>query len=378
MIWAVAILRLFPHDPELGMPQSTDAYDSWTKPVAWAGEHPARLFNGLAFLDQRLAAARQTNLVVIDAIDRVSFDLSLVVQMGAGLLRVLLELRYAQGLRVKAFFREDVLSRASPSVVDASKLLNNKVVLAWSQTELYSLAFSRIAQDSGLFQTQFKRLTGLTWKRDSAQRYVCHNVNDAKVQTLFWRALVGDYMGNSANKGHSYPYIFNHLSDGLERVAPRTFLQTLKEALVATVARYADTDHVIHHEAIKDGVREASTKRDTELNEDYRWVAPALACLSKAKATVPIDWAALKDIWLSNEAAVLTDIEAMRGTALIPWETSASTHIKIDELRRTLTQIGIIKIKTIKGQDERIEIPDIYRLAHKIGRNGGISTRRRV
>lgn len=126
MIWAVAILRLFPHDPELGMPRPTDAYDSWTKPVAWAGEHPARLFNGLAFLDQRLAAARQTTLVVIDAIDRVPYDLSLADQMGAGLLRVLLELRYAQGLRVKAFFREDVLSRASPSVVDASKLLNQE------------------------------------------------------------------------------------------------------------------------------------------------------------------------------------------------------------------------------------------------------------
>ena len=373
-IWMVAILRLFPPDTELGMPESSDRYDMWSAPVAWAGLNPARLSNGLAFLDQRLTADRQTTLVVIDAIDRASHDLSQVSAMGAGLLRVLLELRFAKGLRIKAFFREDVLSRASPSVVDASKLLNNKVILKWDQNELYSLAFSRIAQYSTNFRERFKNLSGFSWRRDPAQRFVCDKINDVDIQKYLWCALVGNYMGKIATKGHSYPYIFNHLSDGLGRVAPRTFLVALKEALTATLQQYTEkSTHVIHYEAIKDGVREASFNRVEQLREDYVWIDPALRCIRAQKETVPMDWPTLKNIWLTNNAAVLNEIESMRNRALIPWQISSDPTIKIEALRSTLHEIGVIKIR-MKGNEERIEIPDIFRLAYKIGRKGGIAT----
>ena len=376
-IWMVAILRLFPPDTELGMPESTDRYDTWTAPVAWAGLNPARLSNGVAFLDQRLATARQTALVVIDAIDRASHDLSQVSAMGAGLLRVLLELRFAKGLRVKAFFREDVLSRSSPSVVDASKLLNNKVILKWDQNELYSLAFSRIAQQSTYFRERFKNIAGFSWKRDSAQRYVCEKINDIDIQKYLWCALVGNYMGKTATKGHSYPYIFNHLSDGLGRVAPRIFLVALKEALAATVHQYAEkTTHVIHHEAIKDGVRAASDNRVVQLRDEYAWIDPALHCIRAQKETVPMDWSTLKSIWFANNAAVLNEIESMRQRALIPWKINSDPVIQIEILRSTLNEIGVIKVK-IKSNEERIEIPDIFRLAYQIGRKGGIATNKK-
>lgn len=376
-IWMVAILRLFPMDAELGMPTSTDKFNPWTVPVTWAGLHSERLSYGLALLDQQLEQSRQTALVVIDAIDSVSHDLSQVAAMGAGLLRVLLELRFAKGLRIKAFFREDVLSRASPSVVDGSKLLNNKVVLQWNQTELYGLAFYRIAQHATYFREQFKQITGFTWRQDGAQRYVCDRASDANIQKLFWRALVGDYMGKAATKGHSYPYIFNHLSDGLGRVAPRNFLVALREALLVTAGQYAEKLYVIHHEAIKDGVRKASTDRAEELKTEYAWIDPALNCIRTHKETVPIDRATLESIWLANNAAVLREIEGMRSTALIPWRSDADISAKIESLRTTLDQIGVIKSR-MKGDCERIEIPDIYRLAYKIGRKGGISTSKKI
>lgn len=376
-IWMVAILRLFPVDAELGMPVSTDKYDAWTVPVAWAGLNPARVSNGLAFLDQQLAQSRQTALVVIDAIDRASNDLSDVSAMGAGLLRVLLELRFAKGLRIKAFFREDVLSRASPSVVDGSKLLNNKVVLQWNQSELYGLAFYRMAQHSPAFKEQFRQITGYSWKQDRAQRYVCDQARKPEIQKLFWRALVGDYMGKAATKGHSYPYIFNHLSDGLGRVAPRIFLVALREALNSTNSQYAEKPYVIYPEAIKDGVRRASSDRVEELKTEYLWIDPALNCIRAEKETVPIDWAILERIWQANDAAVLGEIEDMRDKALIPWRSDAGNAAKIESLRNTLDQIGVIKSR-MKGDCERIEIPDIYRLAYKIGRKGGISTSKKT
>lgn len=376
-IWRVAILRLFPVDAELGMPVSEDKYDQWTAQVAWAGLNPARLSNGLDFLDQQLVHSRKTALVVIDAIDRASHDLSQVSAMGAGLLRVLLDLRFAKGLRIKAFFREDILSRASSSVVDGSKLLNNKGVLTWDQTELYGLAFHRVAQYAPNFREKFKQITGFPWKKDKAQRYVCDKVNDTKIQKIFWHALVGNYMGQAATQGHSYPYIFNHLSDGLGRVAPRIFLVALREALAVTVRQYAEKPYVIHHEAIKDGVRKASTDRVEELKTEYEWIDPALNSIRIEKETVPIDWATLERIWLANDAAIFDAIEAMRKTALIPWRSDASNAEKIESLRTTLNQIGIIKSR--KSSDgERIEIPDIYRLAYEIGRKGGISTRKKI
>ena len=376
-IWMVAILRLFPMDAALGMPNSTDIYDAWTSPVTWAGLNPARLSKGLALLDQQLTQSNQTVLVVIDAIDRASHDLSQVSAMGAGLLRVLLELRFAKGLRVKAFFREDVLSRASPSVVDGSKLLNNKVVLKWDQAELYGLAFYRIAQHSTTFRTQFKQITNLTWRQDTAQRYVCNEANNSDTQKLFWNALVGDYMGKVPTKGHSYPYIFNHLSDGLGRVAPRIFLVALREALKSTITNHPEKLYVIYPEAIKDGVRTASTARVNELKDEYAWIDPALQCIHTEREAVPIDRTTLENMWLANDAAVLNEIEGMRSTALIPWRKDAGNTAKIESLRTTLNQIGVTKSR-MKGDCERIEIPDIYRLAYKIGRKGGISTNKKI
>lgn len=376
-LWSVAILRLFPPDPLLGMPTSIDVYDPWRTPIEWAGQNPARIANALDFLDQKLASSGQISLVVFDALDRVSHDLTQVSDMTAGLLRVMLNFRFAKGLRLKAFIREDILARAGASVVDGSKLLNNKVALQWTQTDLYGLAFFRIAQHSTSFRAHFDRISRSTWKQ-VAQRFQCDAADEPKTQKQVWHTLVGHYMGRSATKGHSYPYIFSHLSDGLGRVAPRTFLIAMREAIRSASDNYADKPNVIHSEAIKDGVREASIARVTELRDEYQWIDPALRCIKDQQKTVPIDKSDLEKIWLKENASVLNAIEAMRGAALVPWRVGASIAEKIDALRATLEEIGIIKSKKTKDGSDRIEFPDIYRLAYKIGRRGGISTQKKT
>jgi hypothetical protein len=288
----------------------------------------------------------------------------------------MLNLRFAKGLRLKAFIREDILVQAGASVVDGSKLLNNKVTLQWTQADLYGLAFYRIAQHSSTFRSQFERIAKVTWK-SSGGRYQCDAADEPATQKQLWRALVGDYMGNAATKGHSYPYIYNHLSDGLGRVAPRTFLTALHAAIASASKQYPEKLHVIHHEAIRDGVREASTTRVRELHEEYQWIDPSLRCIKDQQKTVPIDKGDLRKIWLKSDAAVLQAIEDMRAKALIPWHIGASNVEKIENLLTTLAQIGIIKSRQKDGSD-RIELPDIYRLAYKIGRHGGISTHKKT
>lgn len=374
-IWSIAILRLFPVDPLLEMPTSTDTYDLWQRPIAWAGQNPGRIARALDVLDQRLVSDNEIALVVFDALDRVSHDLADVSSITAGLLRVMLNLRFAKGLRLKAFIREDVLARAGTSVVDGSKLLNNKVRLQWTQADLYGLAFYRIAQHSSTFRNQFERIAKSGWKLN-AGRFQCDAADEPTTQKLLWRALVGNYMGKAATKGHSYPYIYNHLSDGLGRVAPRIFLTALEAAIRSASQQYPEKPFVIHHEAIKDGVREASMARVTELHEEYQWIDPALQCVKDQQKTVPIDKNDLEKIWLKNNAAVLHTIEAMRDKALIPWPGGASNSEKIEYLRTTLEQIGIVKSR-LKDGGERIELPDIYRLAYKIGQYGGIRTHKK-
>ncbi|MCW8175643.1 P-loop ATPase, Sll1717 family [Verminephrobacter aporrectodeae] len=374
-IWSVAILLLFVPDPALGMPRSTDAHDPWQAPMAWAGQHPGRIARALDLLDERLTSSKETALVVFDALDRASNELTQVSEMTAGLLRVMLQLRFAKGLRLKAFIREDILAQAGP-VVDGSKLLNSKVTLQWTQADLYGLAFYRIAQRSDKFRAFFSRVAGISWRSDGG-RYECNDsADEPDKQEKLWRALVGDYMGKTATKGHSYRYIYNHLSDGLGRVAPRTFLTALRAALESASTQYSDKPHVIHHEAIRDGVRDASTARVTELHEEYQWIAPALQCIKDQKKTIPIDKEELEKIWLQNKASVLQKIESMRDKALVPWQNGAPNSERMERLLATLEQIGIVRPRKKNG-NERIELPDIYRLAYKIGRHGGISTQRK-
>lgn len=376
VVWCVAILKLFDIDPALGMPSSTDTYDAWTVPLQWAGLNPARVSSALDLLDQRLVSKNEVALVVFDALDRASNDLMKVAQITSALLRVMLNLRFAKGLRLKAFIREDVLAQAGAAVVDGSKLLNNKVTLQWTQADLYGLAYFRLAQHSPVFRNQFKRIVKSAWN-PSAGRYWCDAADEPSTQEKMWRALVGDYMGKHATKGHSYPYIFNHLSDGLGRVAPRAFLTALRSAVQSTSERYAEKPFVIHHEAIKDGVRDASTARVTELREEYQWIEPALTCIKEQQKTVPIDLLDLEKVWKKSNSAVLTTIDNMRGLALVPWRVDAPDSEKIDRLRSALAQIGIIKSRLKVGQ-ERIDLPDIYRLAYKIGRHGGIATLKKL
>jgi hypothetical protein len=66
----------------------------------------------------------------------------------------------------------------------------------------------------------------------------------------------------------------------------------------------------------------------------------------------------------------------MRGKALIPWRVNAALGERVAQLRDALEKIGIIKLR-MRNNIEIIELPDIYRLAYKIGRHGGISTQKK-
>jgi len=376
IFWSLVVLLQFPIDPRLGLPEE-DPFDPWKSRMAWAQENPARLHTALQLLDQALISNKEVTLVAIDGLDRVSNRFADTQKLMRGLFQLMLDFRYAKGLRFKVFVREDILTHAASTVSDASKLLNEKVSLDWSQQDLFGLAFHYLAQKSSVFRTRHAEVTGIAWKLANS-RWENSMLLDASLQERFWIWLASPYMGNTPTKGHSYSWIGKHLADGKGRISPRTFLVAIKEALAESVKSHSSNSHILHHEAIRQGVRLASVNRVQELDNEYVWVRSAIQTIQTAGKTVPMDWSALRTLWRAGSAGVISQIEKQHkdDNVLIPWDETANPDGKIIALRDTMESIGVIQIRQRSGED-RIDLPDIYRLAYKIGRAGGIAVNKK-
>lgn len=378
LFWAAVVLGQFEIDPQLGMPIE-DLYDPWSQKIQWAQENPERIIRALKALDKQFTASNQIVLVVIDGLDRVSNQFAHTQSLMRGLFQLLLEFRYAKGLRFKVFVREDIISNTGATVSDASKIINEKVTLDWTQQDLFGLAFHFIAQKESLFQRRFAEISKTTGKF-TGERWEHPNLLNKETQEDFWIWLAGPYMGNAATKGHTYSWIFKHLADGKGRISPRTFLLAVSYSLSATQSNYSGHDLIIHHEAIRDGVRKASEARVDELDNEYFWVRRAIEIIKTKGRTVPIDWSELRQIWLSHKAMendTISLIEKEQKNALIPWQADSDWETKANFLRDTMSNIGVLQLRERQGV-LRIDLPDIFRLAYKVGRNGGIAVHKKA
>jgi hypothetical protein len=376
IFWALIVLLQFPIDPRLGLPNA-DPFDPWKNRMAWAQQNPARISTALQLLDQSLVAKGEVTLVAIDGLDRVSTRFADTQKLMRGLFQLMLDFRYAKGLRFKVFVREDILTHAAATVSDASKLMNEKVSLDWSQQDLFGLAFHYLAQKSQVFRTRHGSVTGISWKQVHS-RWENPMLLDEGLQEKFWIWLASPYMGNTPTKGHTYSWIGKHLADGKGRISPRTFLAAIQESLAESVKSHSNHLYILHHEAIRQGVRVASANRVQELDNEYVWVRSAIQAIKAAGKTVPMDWSTLRTLWRTGKPGVISQIEDKHSerNALIPWDETAGTDEKIVALRDTMESIGVLQIRQRSGVD-RVDLPDIYRLAYKIGRAGGIAVTRK-
>lgn len=373
LFWAVVVLAQFDIDPAWGMPLE-DAHEPWSARIEWAQQNPERVTRALNSLNTNFSATGKSVLVVIDGLDVVSSRFADTQKLMRGLFQLLLDFRYAKGLRFKVFVREDILTGAAAAVSDASKLINEKVTLNWTQQDLFGLAFHYLGQRSAIFRARLEEVSKRSWRK-TAYRWEHPEIFDATTQEKLWIALAGPYMGSAATKGHSYSWIFNHLADGKGRVSPRTFLKAIKKSLEATVSRFPEYETVLHHEAIRDGVRLASSDRVHELDNEYSWVREALRTIGLKRKTVPLDWDELLLVWQEGRSTnkdTLSQIENQDGEILIPWDSGDTWTNKVHILRDVMVDIGVFQMRERKGA-LRVDLPDIYRLGYGVGRYGGIS-----
>jgi hypothetical protein len=131
---------------------------------------------------------------------------------------------------------------------------------------------------------------------------------------------------------------------------------------------------------IQQSVRVASEARIKELSEDYFWVRTALSAFNERPT--PVSVKEIYGVWngggLSDGVERRTVPQVIREecqakTIFVPWDESALNSTPSQKLRDTLVDLGVL---TLRDEDTRLDMPDIYRLGYQIRKRGGVSPRR--
>jgi hypothetical protein len=122
-------------------------------------------------------------------------------------------------------------------------------------------------------------------------------------------------------------------------------------------------EYLLHYESIKQGVQQASRIRVRELEEDYPWIKTLFDPLSGI--TVPCPFDDIRTAW--QQKRVIDQLR--RG---IESATVRLPPIHIDEgedgVLVDLLDLGLVE----KLKDQRINLPDVYRVGYGMGRRGGV------
>ena len=119
----------------------------------------------------------------------------------------------------------------------------------------------------------------------------------------------------------------------------------------------------MHYDSIKSGVQTASRIRVRELQEDYPWVHRVMTPL--AGMLVPCRFREIATTW--RDQGVLAGLE----------EAMAENAVKLPPrridrgaggVREDLESLGIFS----RLSDDRVNIPDVFRVAYRLGRRGGV------
>jgi hypothetical protein len=330
----------------------------WKDRVALVQSDPEKIARRLSAIDEELLKARTRKLVLFDALDRVADSWPDRQKLLKGLFELLLEFRYTRSIRLKAFVRADAVEapeiRAFP---DASKLLHARVELAWPKIDLYGLFWQHL----GNAQKGGKQVRDLIkgWRGGDARWELPEKLSkDEGTQKDLFTTLAGEKMGGSIKRGRPYVWIPNHLADARGQTTPRSFLAALRTAAEQTAEDYVPT---LDWRAIQQGVVKASEIRVDEIKEDFPWMEVVMEPL-RNRLTVPCEQKEVLSLW--ERSAVLKTIASSPGTKQLPPRFAEGPA----GLLRDLEQLGVLQQRS----DNRINVPDLYRVKFGMGRRGGV------
>jgi hypothetical protein len=328
---------------------------------------PARYAEELSETDNLLSGQNKSLIVVFDALDRLASNWAQIQILTRALLVRSLGLQSFRSIRAKIFIRVD--QYADPHLFtfpDSSKLKNDHVSLMWKPNELFALLFFELIRDQDAHRNLMHLAERLNIKADVV---VNGRLNSARLGELaaLVAAIAGEFMGGHKKRGRVFSWVPLHLSDADNNCSPRTFLTAWKSAADHTPH---PTDKVVDHLGLIEGVRHASATRLTELKEDYPWIQTALSPLRRQ--FVPILRDDLFALW--NDAGVLDEIA--QGVERKGWIAPAEVVLGRDQnaLLNAMTSIAVMEERS----NQKINVPDIFRVEAGILRKGGVAVPRKV
>lgn len=379
-IWLAVVLRSLPTNTT-PLPK-----ESWAASASWVGDHLEEAWTMVSKANHVLESENTHQLFVFDALDRVSRDGNWLHVSAAikALLRLVLELKNFKHLHAKVFLRTDQYQRGSfTDLPDIAKIRATRVELLWSLIDLHALLWQCLCNGppsatrdafrswclktspASLFESPDEPAAPSSpeapWELPLPVR------QDEPVQRQLFERLAGRRMGSGTRRGVPYTWIVNHLADAQGQATPRSFLTAIRNAAEESIYRYRDSEFPLHYEGLKLGVQAASRIRIDELEEDHPWL-PAIMTPFANSASVPMPEAVF-DLVLSEAfesiPAGVPDLSERLPKDL----RSQGVH----GLITYLSQLGLLT----QMKDERLNMPDIYRIGFKLGRKGGIKPAQR-
>jgi hypothetical protein len=336
----------------------------WPERVRWVVDNPGKVEDAILAVDEQAGRDNRTKLILFDAMDRLHSDRRTADQLARGIFELALNLRTTtRNLRVKLFIRYDMFDTARLDFADASKLVANSTDLRWSETSLYALLFHYMSGIDSKHGEQFRSETGWT---DS------FSGDEARQRDILER-VASKYMGTDRRKGYTYTWLPNHLADGKQQVSPRSFLSALWRATQRTEEAFSSHAYALHWDAIRQGVQHASQIRVLEVKEDTPWVSNAIEPLRGTQ--VPIEKDDVIGRWQDSGLSTELSTQRLRTNELPdddsenqPMFATGPLNTDYEDLITELIDLGVMTRRT----NQKLDLPDVYRIAFDIGRKGGV------
>ena len=334
----------------------------WKERIGWVQDNPEEAERFAFDADAELDRSKKYHLILFDALDRTADDWVSMFKLVRGMLQVLLEFRSYKRIRPKAFVRPDHLEDSSVAdFPDASKVLTQEVELSWPRNELYGLFWQYLANEPNNGKL-FRDKCNLEFDRQREVWIIPEKLrNDEEKQRDVFDRITGPWMGRDRRRGFPYTWLPNHLGDARRQVSPRSFLAALRHA--AGDSPRSGYEYAIYYESIKKGVQEASKIRVREMQEDYPWVETLMKPL--AGLTVPCSFEDIKRRW--QEEMTLEQLQQKiqsAGVKLPPAHLDAGPS----GVREDLEALGLFE----RMSDDRVNLPDVYRVGYGMSRRGGV------
>lgn len=373
VVWQAILLRALGRQAIKGLSSDLSELARWFAANPEAG-------------DRRIRAAdeyrEQNNLplvVLFDALDTLANDWAQIRLRTEGLLRLAVLAKGLRATHIKIFMRPDQFADAQLfRFPDASKLRAERVELQWGFGDLYSLMLFHLCREAGS-KAALERIAHASPSLVPGTGVQFTVASLHPIQRDLFSRLAGPWMGSDKRRGATYSWLTQHLADARGETTPRGFLTALRAA-AQHVPPPADT--VIDYRGIRSGVAEASENRVDDLQQDYWWIDYVKAPL--ADLETPLERDRLLQAWQS--AKVATSIrDAAKSRGLLPvylalrqnvdtLPRDVAQRIDTDEaaLLETMQLIGVMEIRP----NGKVNVPDIFRVAFKMKRRGGVPPKR--